>query len=213
MKKKLLFIISSIFFILSCNNNKASSNVSINEQDKYNFKLKDQTVSYKIDEIPDTAKKAYFASGCFWGTEYWFEKMDGVYAVISGYAGGHKENPTYQEVVTGLTGHLETVEVIYDPQKVTYEDLVKLYYETHNFEQKNGQGPDIGSQYLSAIFYQNDEEKAMAEKYFNLLASQGYKPATMIRPYKNFYPAEDYHQDYYERKGSLPYCHFYNKIF
>ncbi|AEM22752.1 bifunctional methionine sulfoxide reductase [Brachyspira intermedia PWS/A] len=163
--------------------------------------------------MPENVKYAYFSSGCFWGTEYWFEKSKGVLSVVSGYAGGHKVNPTYQEVCTGLTGHLETVRVAYDPEKTTYEELVKLFFETHDFTQKNGQGPDIGSQYLSAIFYQNDEEKEIAEKYVKMLREKNYDVATTIRPYKNFYEAEDYHQNYYAKKGSMPYCHFYTKIF
>ena len=164
-------------------------------------------------EIPDNVKYAYFSSGCFWGTEYWFEKSKGVISVVSGYAGGHKANPTYREVCTGLTGHLETVRVCYDPEKTTYEELVKLFFETHDFTQKNGQGPDIGSQYLSAIFYQNEEEKEIAEKYIKMLRDRNYDVATTLREYKNFYEAEDYHQDYYAKKGSMPYCHFYTKLF
>lgn len=156
---------------------------------------------------------AYFSSGCFWGTEYWFEKASGVYKVISGYSGGHKDNPTYREVSTGLTGHLETVEVVYDSSKTTYEELVKLFFETHNFSQENGQGPDIGEQYLSAIFYQNENEKNIAEKYIKTLEAKGFKVATTLRVFKKFYPAEDYHQDYYAKKGGSPYCHLYKKIF
>lgn len=166
-----------------------------------------------IKPKPENVRYAYFSSGCFWGTEYWFEKANGIFEAVSGYAGGHKANPTYREVCTGLTGHLETVRVGYDASKTSYEDLVRLFFETHNFTQANGQGPDIGSQYLSAIFYQNDEEKNIAEKYAGILESKGYKVATTIRPFKNFYEAEDYHQDYYEKKGSTPYCHIYKKIF
>lgn len=177
---------------------------------KINGESKDET---KMRQKPENAKYAYFSSGCFWGTEYWFEKSNGVFEAVSGYAGGHKENPTYREVCTGLTGHLETVRVGYNPDKISYEDLVKLFFETHNFTQTNGQGPDIGSQYLSAIFYQNDEEKNIAQKYIDTLISKGYKVATTLRPFKNFYEAEGYHQDYYENKGSTPYCHIYKKIF
>ena len=200
---KKITIILTLLSIISCSERLNSQNIN----------TKDNNVENKITEIPENAKYAYFSSGCFWGTEYWFEKSNGVISVVSGYAGGHKANPTYREVCTGLTGHLETVRVCYDPEKTTYEELVKLFFETHDFTQKNGQGPDIGSQYLSAIFYQNDEEKGIAEKYVAMLRERNFDVATTIREFKNFYEAEDYHQDYYAKKGSMPYCHFYTKLF
>lgn len=104
-------------------------------------------------------KYAYFASGCFWGTEYFFENFKGVKSAVSGYMGGHIENPSYEMVCTGFSGHLEVVKIEYDENEVTYEELVKQFFETHDFTQTNGQGPDIGSQYLSAVFYSNEEEK------------------------------------------------------
>lgn len=170
----------------------------------------------KKDEVTankEGLEKAYFASGCFWGTEYYFMKASGVNETSVGYMGGHKDNPTYKEVSTGTTGHLETTEVVYDPSKTTYGDMVRLFFETHDFTQTNGQGPDIGPQYLSCIFYNDDEEKAIAEKYMNLLKDMGYKVATMLKPAPKFWKAEDYHQQYYEHKGSTPYCHIYTKIF
>ena len=203
MVKKITIITLSLLSIISCSKKLNSQNIN----------TKDNEVKNQISEIPENAKYAYFSSGCFWGTEYWFEKSKGVFSVVSGYAGGHKANPTYQEVCTGLTGHLETVKVGYDPEKTTYEELVKLFFETHDFTQKNGQGPDIGSQYLSAIFYQNEEEKEIAEKYAAMLRERNYDVATTIREYKNFYEAEDYHQNYYAKKGAMPYCHFYTKLF
>ncbi|MEI0602828.1 peptide-methionine (S)-S-oxide reductase MsrA [Brachyspira alvinipulli] len=203
MVKKITIITLSLLSIISCSKKLNSQNIN----------TKDNEVKNQISEIPENAKYAYFSSGCFWGTEYWFEKSKGVFSVVSGYAGGHKANPTYQEVCTGLTGHLETVKVGYDPEKTTYEELVKLFFETHDFTQKNGQGPDIGSQYLSAIFYQNEEEKEIAEKYVAMLRERNYDVATTIREYKNFYEAEDYHQNYYAKKGAMPYCHFYTKLF
>ncbi|MDO6993147.1 peptide-methionine (S)-S-oxide reductase MsrA [Brachyspira innocens] len=201
MIKKIIITILSLLSVISCSQKLNSQNI--------NNKDDDMTKT----EIPNNVKYAYFSSGCFWGTEYWFEKSKGVISVVSGYAGGHKANPTYKEVCTGLTGHLETVRVCYDPEKTTYEELVKLFFETHDFTQKNGQGPDIGSQYLSAIFYQNEEEKEIAEKYIKMLRDRNYDVATTLREYKNFYEAEDYHQDYYAKKGSMPYCHFYTKLF
>ena len=156
---------------------------------------------------------AYFASGCFWGTEYHFMKHAGVLSTAVGFMGGHKEFPTYPEVKTGTTGHLETVEVVYDPQVTSYEELVKLFFETHDFTQLDGQGPDIGSQYLSAIFYLSPQQKEVAKKYVDILTEKGYEVATSLRPAERFWMAEDYHQQYYEHKGTTPYCHIYRKIF
>lgn len=158
-------------------------------------------------------KKAYFASGCFWGTEYYFMRAKGVVSTAVGFMGGHVEHPTYQQVCQKNTGHLETTEVVYDPKETSYENLVKLFFETHDFTQTNGQGPDIGPQYLSCIFYSSPEEKQIAEKYIRILTDKGYKVATQLRPVSTFWKAEDYHQQYYEHKGTTPYCHVYRKIF
>jgi peptide methionine sulfoxide reductase msrA/msrB len=158
-------------------------------------------------------EKAYFASGCFWGTEYHFMKKAGVTETTVGYMGGHSQSPSYKEVCTGTSGHIETTEVVFDPTKVSFEDLVKLYYETHDFEQIGGQGPDIGPQYQSVVFYVNDEQKLMVEKYMKILRKKGYKPATLLKPAPEFWAAEDYHQEYYDKKNGTPYCHVYRKIF
>lgn len=171
--------------------------------------------SVSLKFIPDTvanAKKAYFASGCFWGTEYYFQKAKGVVHTTVGFMGGHTDHPTYKQVCTGETGHLELTEVEYEPAKTTYDDLVKLFFETHDFTQVDGQGPDIGSQYLSCIFYSTDEEKAIAQKYIDILSNKGFRVATMLKPVSNFWKAEDYHQQYYENKGTTPYCHVYREI-
>lgn len=168
--------------------------------------------SISMDFIPKM-EKAYFASGCFWGTEYHFMKAKGVKATTVGYMGGHIQAPTYKEVCTGTTGHVETVEVEYDPSLTSFEDMLKLYYETHDFEQIGGQGPDIGAQYKSVVFYVNNQQKAIVEKYINLLNDSGYKVATELRPAPEFWEAEDYHQEYYDKKKGVPYCHAYRKIF
>lgn len=162
-----------------------------------------------------TTEVAYFASGCFWGTEYHFMKAPGVRATTVGYMGGHVQNPSYREVCTGTTGHVETTEILYDTTKTNFEEMIKLYYETHDFTQVGGQGPDIGPQYQSVIFYVNDEQKAIAEKYVKILSDKGFKVATQLRPAKDheFWDAEDYHQQYYEKKNGTPYCHIYRKIF
>ena len=161
----------------------------------------------------DVIDTAYFASGCFWGTEYHFMKAKGVVETTVGYMGGHLLNPTYKDVCTGLTGHAETVEVIYDKNQTSYDDLVKLYFETHDFEQIGGQGPDLGDQYRSVIFYNNNEQKKTAQKFIDILSKKGYAVVTELQPAIQFWPAEDYHQEYYEKKHGTPYCHIYRKIF
>jgi peptide methionine sulfoxide reductase msrA/msrB len=157
--------------------------------------------------------KVYFASGCFWGTEYFFMKAPGVKQTSVGFMGGHVEKPTYEQVCQKNTGHLETTEVMFDPAVTSYEEMVKLFFETHDFTQTNGQGPDIGPQYLSCIFYSSAAEKEIAVKYINILTGKGYSVATMLKPASTFWEAENYHQQYYEYKGTKPYCHKYTKIF
>ncbi|MEA5031545.1 MAG: bifunctional methionine sulfoxide reductase B/A protein [Sphaerochaeta sp.] len=157
--------------------------------------------------------KAVFAGGCFWGVEYLFEKLEGVHAAISGYTGGHTENPTYRQVLTHTTGHLEAVEVRYDPRIISYEQLAKYFFEIHDPTQSDGQGPDIGNQYLSAIFYRNRVEYDTAIDLIGILEGNGMDIATKILPAAVFWPAEEYHQDYYELKGTLPYCHAWTKRF
>lgn len=168
--------------------------------------------SISLKFIPDL-DVAYFASGCFWGTEYYFMKAKGVTHTAVGFMGGHVDHPTYEQVCQKNSGHLETTQVDYNSTQASYEDLVKLFFETHDFTQTNGQGPDIGPQYLSCIFYSDAEQKAIAEKYIKILENKGYKVATKLKPASTFWKAEDYHQQYYEHKGSTPYCHIYKKIF
>ena len=166
-----------------------------------------------VPDKPAELKKAYFAGGCFWGIEFYFEKEEGVESAVSGYMGGNVENPSYKEVCSGKSGHYEVVEITYDPGKTTYEKLSKLFFEIHDPTQKNGQGPDIGQQYESVIFYDNEEDKEIAEELIGILKDKGYDIATKILPVSEFYKAEDYHQDYYDKKGSKPYCHIYKKKF
>ena len=160
-------------------------------------------------------KSAYFAGGCFWGVEYYFEKLNGVSAAISGYMGGKLPNPTYQDICTGTTGHLEVVKVVYDPKVITYDTLVKLFFEIHDPTQTNGQGPDIGSQYLSAIFYENENEKNISIELINILKDKGYEVITKLISSNEtpFFEAEEYHQDYYFVHNKMPYCHTYIKRF
>jgi peptide methionine sulfoxide reductase msrA/msrB len=138
-------------------------------------------------------------------------KATGVKATAVGFMGGTVDNPTYQQVRTGTTGHLECVEVKYDITKTSYENLLTLFFETHDFTQTDGQGPDIGAQYLSCLFYTNETEKKAAENCICRLERMGYRVATQLRPASVFWKAEDYHQQYYEHKGTQPYCHIYKK--
>ena len=156
---------------------------------------------------------AYFAAGCFWGVEYYFQKKEGVVKVKSGYMGGHLNNPTYEDICTGNSGHLEVVQVEYDSSKVSYKELLELFFEIHDFTQTNGQGPDIGSQYLSAIFYLNSLEYNTALEIIDALESMSYDVATTLNEMQTFYVAEDYHQDYYIRHQTMHYCHAHKKIF
>ena len=163
-------------------------------------------------ESPHIAK-AYFAGGCFWGVEYLFEHREGVVSAVSGYMGGSMENPSYQDVCYGSTGHLEAVEVAYDALAVSYEELARFFFEIHDPTQADGQGPDIGEQYLSAIFYSNDDEKKIARRLIDTLKAKGYNVATKILPASTFWEAEGYHQDYYDKRKQRPYCHGYQKKF
>ena len=158
-------------------------------------------------------ERAIFAGGCFWGVEYMLGKLDGVKSVRSGYIGGRTENPTYEQVCSHKTGHAEAVEVEFDPSKVSYETLAKLFFEIHDPTQLDGQGPDLGDQYRSEIFYTTPEQKVVAERLIRILKEKGYNVVTDVTPATRFWPAEQYHQDYYNRKGTQPYCHRYTKRF
>jgi peptide methionine sulfoxide reductase msrA/msrB len=159
------------------------------------------------------SETAIFASGCFWGTEFFFQNAEGVISTAVGYIGGTTEMPTYEQVSSGRTGHAEATEVTYDPSKTSYEDLVKLFYETHDPGQLNRQGPDVGTQYRSGIFYKNEEQKAIAEKVTEQLRAKGHDVVTEITEAGPFYRAENYHQLYYSKGGGSPYCHAYTKKF
>ena len=165
-----------------------------------------------METTPKT-KRALFASGCFWGTEYHFRRAKGVLSTRVGYTGGHTEHPTYREVCSGRTGHAEALEVVYDPSQTSYEELARLFFETHDPTQVNRQGPDVGEQYRSAIFYLDEEQKAVAERLIGLLEEKGYDVATEVTEASTFWPAEDYHQQYYQKNGQTPYCHVYTRRF
>jgi peptide-methionine (S)-S-oxide reductase len=164
-------------------------------------------------DVPANTKleKATFAAGCFWCVEAQFQYLDGVVKVESGYSGGSVANPSYELVCTGTTGHAEAVQITYDPAKISYEELLEAFWQSHDPTQLNQQGNDVGTQYRSAIFYSNEDQHKLAQEYKDKLQKSGafeHPIVTEIAPLKNFYIAEDYHQNYYNQNGSQPYCHY-----
>jgi len=154
----------------------------------------------------DTYERAYFASGCFWCVETIYESVSGVEDVFSGYSGGHTKNPTYESSNTGRTGHAEAVEVIYDPKVVSFKTLIDVYFGSQNVTQQNGQGPDIGSQYRSIIFYQNEDQKAIIDTKMESLSKEYNKPlAAEVMAFDKFWMGEEYHQDYKVKNPNNPY--------
>lgn len=153
---------------------------------------------------------AYLANGCFWCTEAIFEELKGVVSAVSGYTGGHVVNPTYKEVCTGTTGHAECLEIVYDPAVISFDELLEVFWETHDPTTLNRQGNDVGPQYRSGVFYVNDEQKKKAEQYKEALNKSGAfdKPiVTEITKFETFYSAEDYHQEYFaNNENNNPYC-------
>jgi peptide methionine sulfoxide reductase msrA/msrB len=156
---------------------------------------------------------AYFASGCFWGTEYFLKRQPGVLSTRVGYIGGHVDHPTYQQVCSGSSGHAEAVEVTFDPAQTNFETLARIFFETHDPTQEDRQGPDVGTQYRSAIFYTDENQRTVSERLVGLLVDKGLDIATEITKATTFWPAEAYHQDYYGQTGRMPYCHAYTQRF
>lgn len=152
---------------------------------------------------------AVFGGGCFWCTEAVFERLKGVDTVTSGYAGGHTENPTYEQVSSGTSGHAEVIKVEFDPAVINYEDLLNVFFSSHDPTTLNRQGNDIGTQYRSAIFTTDEEQKIQAEKYVEDLEQSGtfsHPLTTEIKPLEKFFPAESYHQQFYDNNQGYPYC-------
>ncbi|OIQ21886.1 peptide-methionine (S)-S-oxide reductase MsrA [Lacinutrix sp. MedPE-SW] len=197
MKKILLLLTVSLFF--SCKNTAQNINKTAEKQDV-------KTATPVQVPLENGKAKAYFASGCFWCVEAVYESVKGVEESISGYAGGHTKNPTYESSNTGRTGHAEAVEVIYNPDVVSFATLVDVYFASQNPTQVNGQGPDRGSQYRSIIFYQNNKQKEIIERKKEALAKKIGKPiAAEVYPFQKFWIAEDYHQDYEKLHPNNPY--------
>jgi len=172
-----------------------------------------QTIIMHEEPIPAGIKTdtATFGTGCFWCTEAIFQELKGVLKVTSGYSGGTVKNPSYEEVCSGTTGHAESLQIIYDPKVISFDELLEVFWESHDPTTLNRQGNDVGTQYRSVIFYHNEEQKKKSEDYkIKLDKSGAYSNpiVTEITAFQHFYPAEDYHQDYYRLHGSQPYCTF-----
>jgi peptide-methionine (S)-S-oxide reductase len=162
-----------------------------------------------LPPVPEGMEQATFGSGCFWCTEAIFQQLRGVQSVVSGYTGGQVLNPTYAQVCNGNTGHAEAIRIVYDPREITYGDLLEAFWKSHDPTTLNRQGNDQGTQYRSAIFYHTDEQRKTAEDYKGRLNESGAFSApivTEISPAAEFYPAEDYHQNYFVENGRQPYC-------
>lgn len=186
-----------IFILLSA----CAGNTNTNE-------IMDSSNQQPTNKNLDTAT---FGAGCFWCVEAVFQRLEGVLSVRSGYSGGTVKNPSYKEVCQGTTGHAEVCQIIYDKSKISFDELLEVFWKTHDPTTLNRQGNDYGTQYRSAVFYHNDEQKQLAEKYKEEIDRSGAYPApvvTEITAFTNFYPAEDYHNNYYNENGSEPYCRF-----
>lgn len=196
MVTKLLVSLISLSAVFACNSEK-------------NYKVMSSSLNAAADRM-DQVDTATFGTGCFWCTEAIFEQLDGVLSVTSGYMGGSVKNPTYKEVCTGETGHAECVQVVYEPSKISFDELLKVFFEVHDPTSLNRQGADVGTQYRSAVFFHSPEQKEKAEYYKAELNKSGAydKPiVTEITPATAFYVAEDYHQEYYQNnKNTNPYC-------
>jgi len=166
-----------------------------------------------VDPSIEKTETAIFSGGCFWGVAYFMKQLPGVLSVITGYTGGKIPHPTYQAVCAQRTGHAEAVQILFNPSQISYEILAKRFFEIHDPEQSNRQGPDIGDQYRSEIFYTTPEQKEVALQLIDVLNAKGYSIATKVTPATTFWTAEETHQHYYEKTGTEPYCHRYVKRF
>jgi peptide-methionine (S)-S-oxide reductase len=197
-------MVAAVFFGSSCGGASTKTNV----EQKMTAVSEQNTPNAPQHSNIDTAT---FGGGCFWCTEAIFQRLNGVLTVKSGYAGGKVKNPTYKEVCTGTTGHAEVIQLTYDKTKISFDELLEVFWKTHDPTTLNRQGNDVGTQYRSAVFYHNEEQKKIAEAYKKKLNEEKVYPTpivTEITPYSNYYPAENYHQDYYNQNGSQGYCQY-----
>ncbi len=191
-------MIIMLFSILSCA-----------QAQKENKKVNKRTTNQMINT--ENLETVTLGSGCFWCTEAIFENLRGVATVESGYAGGHVDNPTYRQVCDGTTGHAEVIQLTFDPELITFDEILEVFWQTHDPTTLNRQGADVGTQYRSVVFYHNEKQKELAEKYKKQLDAEGVWSdpiVTEISPLSNYYKAEDYHQEYFRLNGSQPYCSF-----
>lgn len=206
MKKIIAIALATIS--MSCQGSTKTSKVAENGAGEGNdVQLTDKKGDSKMDN--NKTETAIFAGGCFWCTEAFFTELKGVEKVVSGYIGGTTANPTYKEVCTGATGHAEAIKITYNPSEVAYEDLLEIFFATHDPTTLNRQGADVGTQYRSEIFYTTDAQKASAENFIKLLTDQHIYDKNIVTKISKapvFYAAEDYHQDYYAQNGNQPYC-------
>lgn len=200
--------VPAIFFISACGQTKPSEK-----------QISMEPVANKITEATSQNNNpngsgldtATFGAGCFWCVEAVFQRLEGVISVKSGYSGGSVKNPSYKEVCNGTTGHAEVAQIVYDKTKITFDELLEVFWKTHDPTTLNRQGNDSGTQYRSAVFYHNEEQKRLAEKYKKELNDEKAYPnpiVTEITPFTNYYPAEDYHQNYFNSNGDEPYCRY-----
>lgn len=164
-------------------------------------------LDFVSEENVQDSEEAIVAGGCFWGVDFFLKQLPGVLNVEVGYTGGHIAEPSYEQVCSGTSGHYEAARVLFDPTKTTYHDIIKRFFEIHDPSQSDGQGPDIGQQYESAIFYYNEEQRSSAHDLIVQLQQKGIQVATKFLPVQIFWPAENYHQDYYAKHHKIPYCH------
>jgi peptide-methionine (S)-S-oxide reductase len=196
-RQKLISVFFVCLFYVSCVQQTEKNNKAMTE--------KNENIN------PNGLDTATFGNGCFWCTEAVFQDLNGVEKVTSGYSGGTVKNPSYREVCTGSTGHAEALQILYDPKKISFDELLEVFWKTHDPTTLNRQGNDVGTQYRSAIFYHSEKQKQLAEKYKKeLTASGAYSNpiVTEITPFTAFYPADDYHQQYFNLHGEEPYCHY-----
>ncbi len=207
MRLSITTAVSSLFALIACAQ-KAPAGKITETPKKNNTFMEDTTVKHQ-NALP-SVEVATLANGCFWCTEAIFEQLDGVISAESGYTGGQTKNPTYKEVCGGETGHAECLQITYDPAKITFDELLEVFWQTHDPTTLNRQGGDVGTQYRSGVFYHNEEQKQKAEKYKAELDKSGAfdnSIVTEITAFTKFYPAEDYHQQYFEQnENQNPYC-------
>lgn len=204
INKEAVTLVAALFFMVACAQAPSADKSNMTTTNTPAAQAKPQHPSSSIDT-------ATFGAGCFWCVEAVFQRLEGVLTVKSGYAGGKIKNPTYKEVCSGLTGHAEVCQITFDTTKVSYDELLEVFWKTHDPTTLNRQGNDAGTQYRSAVFYHNEDQHQKAEHYKKELGASGAFDApitTEITPYNNYYPAEDYHQNYFNQNGQEGYCRF-----